>query len=211
MASITMTAALRKRKMLKLQLDKGTKTGMFVSLYEGDAKRPFKRMFQTESLLNKTIKAQVESVADQITYYHKLVAAIIKSNAETTVTVAGVSYTVADAIERRNSIMLTRNYITRIKNNIAEAADYITRRDKEIDTEVSSLVERSKTESMDASALKQLESDTRTRVISDKALKIADPCGLASSVDKMEEEYQDFCNELEDALNISNAVTLIEV
>lgn len=156
-------------------------------------------------------KAAYQSAVDLITRRDAIKRAVVKSNAETQVIVAGVAYTVAEAIEMKNHGMdHIRALMMKLTNDLNSAK-------RAADTE-NALLERRGDEyirnmygNTDMKNLTADAVDQRKEFIKSITVELVDPLHISDKIAALDKMYHDFMIEIDAALSTSNAVTEIEI
>lgn len=153
---------------------------------------------------------------DLINRRNAIKRAVIMSNANTMVTVNGVEYTVAEAIDMKNNGMemkdaLLRKLVSqnRIANNIinSHAGEAIEQAaEKYVISIISSQPKDSKM-SIESEAMQGI----RKAYIENNTYDKIDPLGVDALMEKMENEINSFKTNIDAALSVSNAITTIEI
>lgn len=211
MVSITVTQGLRERKVLRDRISRSINEGVFVSVVEGEAKRPASKAYRDLESLKATIQSSTDSVNGLINRYNAIVDALIASNASTTVTIAGVSMTVAAAIERRNSFEMSLNFLNAIQNQHNRCVTEVNTKQVVLDRAIESRILNNKTDSMDAAQVQQVSLDAKTVLDRESKPEVYDPMKNAENLKGLRSEAEAFMDELETQLNIVNATTMISV
>ena len=158
------------------------------------------------------VKSRYQKVRDLIRRRDAIKRAVVASNAATKVTVAGVEYTVAEAIDRKNHGILLLN---KLMKNLAR--DYTTAKrmadvengqslESRADQYVRSLIGNTDVKGMTAE-IKKMRDD----FIAAQTTELLDPIGAQKEIERMEEEITTFMSQVDSALSVSNAITVIEV
>lgn len=163
----------------------------------------------------ETMKSSYQKATDLINRRNALKRAIVLSNANTKVTVGGVEYTVAEAIEMKNhgmefkaTLMRTMAYQndsaqTEINRNSGDAIE------KRAEQYVLSVIQAQPKDSkmtVDSDAMKAL----RKTYIENNTYDLIDPLNVTDLIEKLTEEINEFNTEIDAALSVSNALTVIE-
>lgn len=209
--SITITEALRERKLLKKRIALATQLARPFGIVLGEAQKPEDKKFENKEQLVNALKSLTDSPFALIERYNKLVAAIIKSNATTNVVVAGETLTVADAVERRQSQLMMTTLINQIEAELARIAQTATMKERELNDKIDRQVRDNKTEAMNADDIKALVDETTARLKRVGSVLVVDPCNIREQLMSMKEKNLAFFDELETKLNIVNATTTIEI
>lgn len=138
--------------------------------------------------------------------------AVVNSNAVTKVEIAGVEYTVAEAIDRKNSgiqylntllIRMNHDYVAAKGNADRLNGDALERR---ADEHVKIMIGNSDMKGATAEAQR-----VRNEFIEAQTTDIVDPIGVLAEIEKLREEVNSFLTNVDAALSVSNALTTITV
>lgn len=161
------------------------------------------------------MKSGNQKVNDLINRRNAMKRAVVLSNASTTVTINGVTYTVAEAIEMKNHgvehlerVLATMTYQysaakRKIDENSGEAIE--KRAENYILSVISSQPKDSKM-TVDSDAMKALRKD----YIANNTFDLIDPIGILKKMEELRDEISSFKSEVDAALSVSNALTVIE-
>lgn len=86
-----------------------------------------------EEEFKAVVEADMQSVKDLITRRKEIKEKIVKSNAETLVTIAGKEMTVAAAIERKESIKYEKRLAEELKNQLNNLKAIINNRNEQVE------------------------------------------------------------------------------
>ena len=211
MIQMTVTQALRERKVLKDRITSAIHEGVYVSVVEGESLKPSNKAYKTANDLVSQIQGSTDKVEALIKRYNHIVDALIRSNAITTVTVAGETMTVAAAIERRNSHSMTQMFLQTIGQQYAAVAREVDSKQRSLNVQIENRVANNKTESMDAAQVAQLVEDSKKVLEKEYLPQIFDPSKNAENLQVRRDRAEKFSDELETQLNIINATTMIEI
>jgi hypothetical protein len=158
----------------------------------------------------KNVTSSYQSLMALVERKRKIKSGIVKSNAITMVTIAGEKMTVAEAIERKNSIAIEKN----IRGNLAEKYSQEVRKvenhNAQIQKELLRLLQAtySKPET-------QIEKDDYDKIAipfrENNEAKLIDPLDIEKKLQSFEEKIDAFESEVDIALTESNARNEIEV
>lgn len=158
------------------------------------------------------VKSEWQKLNDLILRRDALKRAVVNSNAVTPVVVAGKTYTVAEAIDRKNNgIPLLEKQLnrlaycyTRAKNAVeAENGDSLERRANDY---VKNIIGNSDMKGATGEAQR-----IRAEFIEAQSMEILDPIGYRKELDRLREEIDGFMTSVDAVLSTSNAVTMISV
>ena len=208
MRKISVTEALNELKLYNSKIDKAINN---VTLC-GAAKKSADMVgvIKKENFAERA-KASYQSVTDLIANRNTLKSAIVKSNAVTDVIINGKTMTVAEAIERKNSIEYDINLLSEIKRQYANATALVEKENKKVDTKVDELIMTLVGKDSDKKLSKD-DQEAVERPYRDKnEFEFVDPIRLYDKIQALESDIDGFTSNVDTALCLSNATTFIEV
>ena len=138
MRKISITEALNELKLYDSKITKAITNATFC----GAAKKSSDKVGVVKKEdFDERAKASYQSVTDLIANRNSLKSAIVKSNAITEVTVADKVMTVAEAIERKNSIEYDETLLNEMKRQYANATATVDKENKKVDAQIDKLLE----------------------------------------------------------------------
>lgn len=157
-------------------------------------------------------KEKYQSICTLINRRNAIKKAITRSNAVTAVTIAGETYTVAEAIDMKTagtaylrSLLGAMYSQYTVANKTAEKENGSKLEDR-ADTYMSSMYSGSDLKNMSEEIKKVREAFVASQVID-----IVDPIGVSKEMDKINDKIDAFMADVDSALSVSNALTTIEV
>ena len=208
MRKISITEALNELKLYDSKILKAITNAKLV----GVAKKSSDKVgvFKKEDFEDRA-KASYQSVTDLIANRNALKSAIVKSNAVTEVTVNGKTMTVAEAIERKNSIDYDETFLTEMKKQYANATDTVTRENKKVDNKVdellATLIGKDSSKDISKESQEAIEKPYRAK----NEYEFIDPIGLLDKIETLEAEIDGFKSEVDTRLAVANSITMIEI
>ena len=200
--SISITQALAEIKLLRKRIETAIDSGEYIAM------KTKKMMFDSDKFIANA-KSSYQSFQDLLIRYNKIKAAIVISNATTTVSIAGKTYTVAEAVERKRSIEFENSLLARMK---------VQYNDVKKRYEAHQVSEQARVERL---LSVELGKDTKTspetiKVLSESFLAenkadIIDPLKLETTIKSMTEEIELFETTVDYTLSESNGRTLISI
>lgn len=207
MEKMTIHRALSELKVIGARIQKGTEELLPSGITQKDKlvnNQHIKEDFE------KKAKEGFQSVMDLIDRKNKIKSAIVKANAETSLTVAGKTMTIADAINLKGVIAYKRAVAERLKKVQASAKMHIEKNNEKVDANALELARvllgKEGVKSGDDDVKKATESYLAANTFS-----LVDPIGVDDKVASLEKEIGDFETEVDAALSEINAVTFIEL
>ena len=210
MRKISITRALQELKLLDQRINKEINSTKFITTKKVKSEK-LQNGIMTVKEFEDNAKAKFQSLNDLI-YRRKIIKSlIVESNAKTTVEINGVTYTVADAIERKTSIEYDKKVLDMLKRQLSSCTTIL-------ETE-NARMEQSKQQFINAvvgrdSVDSKLISDT-TEIANKKfegeETVLVDPINIAKTIDKLEDDIIGFENEVDMVLSEINGITMIEI
>lgn len=208
MRKISITEALNELKLYDSKILKAITNAKLV----GAAKKSSDKVgvFKKEDFEDRA-KASYQSVTDLIANRNALKSAIVKSNAVTEVTVNGKTMTVAEAIERKNSIDYDETFLTEMKKQYACTTDTVTKENKKVDNKVddllATLIGKDSSKDISKESQEAIEKPYRAK----NEYEFIDPIGLLDKIEILEAEIDGFKSEVDTRLAVANSITMIEI
>lgn len=205
---ISITEALNKLKLYDAKISKAINSHKYV----GAAKKSSNMLgVQTKEVFNNNAKAGYQSVTDLIKNRNKLKSLIVQSNAITEVTINNKVMTVAEAIERKNSIQYEIDLLNTLKLQYATATSTVNAENKKVDTQIDKLLETFVGKDTDKKATKEDQAAITEPYREKNEFELVDPLNIYDEIQKLEEEIDGFNSSVNTALVLSNATTFIEI
>lgn len=157
-------------------------------------------------------KSKYQKARDLIRRRDAIKRAVVNSNAVTKVVVAGVEYTVAEAIDRKNKGVeplkllvsaMSRDHLTAKRTADLANGESLLRR---ADDHVKIMVGNSDMKGATTEAQR-----VHKEFIEAQTTDIIDPIGVLAEVEKLNEEINSFLMNVDAALSVSNSLTTITV
>ena len=156
-------------------------------------------------------KASYQSVTDLIANRNTLKSAVVKSNAVTEVTVDDKVMTVAEAIERKNSIEYDETLLNEMKRQYANATATVDKENKKVDAKVDDLLTTLVGKDSDKKLKKEDQEAVEKPYREKNEFEFIDPLGLYEKIQALEADIDGFKSNVDTVLVLSNATTFIEV
>lgn len=208
MRKITITEALKELKLYDEKIYKAINKGEFV----GAAKKNSDLIGHKKK---STYEIDAQSSFDSITALIKnrdaLKSAIVNSNAITKVEIGGMTMTVAAAIEKKSSIEYDKRFLYTMKEQFDSAVSTVARENAKVDAQCDRLIET------------QLSGDNKQKIDKvdieaftapyrkQREFAIVDPLDIEKKIAELESRIDAFEAEVDTKLNVSNALTTIEI
>jgi len=199
-AKISVSQALAELKLLRKRIQNATKDSVFTVVKK-------KRDLLDVAKFSVEASASYQSYKDLLTRYNSIKAAIVFSNATTTVSIAGIEYTVADAVERKKTIEMEKEMLKTMKHQFEMTKMEYDRHVASENTRVERLIqtELGKESKTNVEVITQL---SETFLAQNKA-EIVDPLNLAKEIATLNKAIEDFETKVDWVLSESNGKTTI--
>lgn len=158
-------------------------------------------------------KAAHQSIMDLIRNRNRntLKAAIVKSNAITYLEIGDQKMTVAEAIERKNSIQYEKELLFAMKAQYGSATVTVNKENAKVDNKVDELIQsfvsRDTTKKFDKNEQTAVEALYREQ----NEWELVDPLNLFDIMTKLEADIDTFESQVDGKLSLCNATTFIEL
>lgn len=154
-------------------------------------------------------KNNYKSIFALINRRNAIKRAVSLSNAVTEVTIGGMTFRVAEAIEMKNRGMDNfKNLVMELSSQLNRASGVIKRSEDEMDERADKYViglygSKEKAQSPEVTAV-------RDAYVKANTYELVDPINIKTQIDKYQHLISDFESEVDSALSVSNAITEIE-
>ena len=203
---ISITRALAEIKLLDSKIESAIQKFEPVTYVEGKSK--VTSVGTTVEGFNEKAKSSYQSITDLIERRNNIKAKVIQSNALTKVTIDKKEYTVAEAIERKNSITNELNLLSKLKQsysnnkNKVEAGNSKVRANIDKQLELLAGSDKNKTESV---------GDFVKLALENQQFNLVDILGVEGLIEKLSNSIYEFQSNVDFTLSESNALTTIEI
>lgn len=208
MKKITITEALNELKLYDAKIYKAINSASFVDAAKKSADKVGNIKKET---FNERAKASYQSVTDLIKNRMAMKSAIVKSNATTTLEVAGRTMTVAEAIEYKSSIEYEQALLNTMTSQYNKASAKNDKENKRVDDKVdellATLIGKDSDKKIDEASQKAVEEPYRKN----NEFELVDPLSVFDKISALDEKVSSFLSEVDSKLSISNSTTFIEV
>ena len=202
-------AGLGELKKIKQRLNSNISYGTYI----GSKKKAANKVLDTDYTVeefNTKVKAEMQSIEDELRNFTNIKNAIVISNAITKVTVGNNEMTVAETIEMKKLIEYKETLLSVLKrkrNNVfSNVASKNERVEENLDNQLASLGIKDKN-SKASDDLAPFMEQYRLQ----NSYEVIDPLKIDELIAKLETEILDFKTNVDVALSESNALTMIEI
>lgn len=156
-----------------------------------------------------TVKATKQQLADLMERRNKIKCAIVQSNAVTKVTIGSTEYTVAEAIERKNTVQQEEALVHVLQNQLLKVNAEVEKHNMVANNQLNNLLGQmvSKEAAVAQESIDALSSSFREQNFA----VLVDPLGIETLVKELQESISEFKMNVDFSLSEINAVTKITV
>lgn len=206
MKKISLHRALSELKMLTERIEAATKN---VVLVRANRKSNEKIDGMPIEEFQKDMQGSYDKVMSLITYRNRLKALVVASNAQTTVKIGTVTMTVAEAIERKQSIQFEKDVVEKLRRQYQRAITQTTEANE-------ALPEKLETYLINILGNKDKQSPDEVKLHTETFMKrneyeLIDPMNVKKIIETLTAQIEEFESEVDAVLSESNATTFIEV
>lgn len=206
--TITLNEALAKIKLLNKKIADKTNKLKLTSYAPKNSETEKKSNKLKKDFIEKG-KSDLQEIQDLIKNIKEIKGKLVIANATNYVTVAGVQYTIAEAIERKNSIVREIDLLQHISTDYHSDKRYVDgvnqQNQTRLDTRINTLLGNS-----DRKDCKDLI-DAITENAKKEEFEVVNEDVVADLIDKMQEEINDFVSNIDVQLTIANSTVTIEI
>jgi len=205
---ISITRALAEIKLLDARIKKEIAESEFVDVHQ-KRKNFTLQTHMTKEEFERHVKANYESIIDLIERRKKIKSAILISNATAKVKIAGIEYTVIEAIERKASINYENNLLKKMKMNNLGVNNRIDEFRAKLDADVQKMLEQNlgSDQKTDKDAFEKIAKP----FFESNELNKVDPILIDKRIDELDKKIDEFLTEVDFVLSESNSKTEIEI
>ncbi|MEE3809261.1 MULTISPECIES: hypothetical protein [Lysinibacillus] len=206
MKKLSIHRALTELKMLNLRIETATNE---VSAVVANRKSNRKMNGVDIQEYEKQMQASYDKVVGLISYRNKIKALVVQSNASTKVIVGKEEMTVAEAIERKQSIQYEKNLLEIMQHQYRSTINTVAK-------ENDALPAKLETYLINILGNKDKQSPDEVKLHTETFMKrneyeIIDPLNVKKQIESLSTRIEEFESEVDAVLSESNATTFIEV
>lgn len=210
--TMTVHKALAELKTMNNRIESAINDARFVAAVKHSAEK-FNGITIAE--FKENIKSGYQKIQSLMARRDAMKRAVVISNATTKVKVGNTEYTVAEAIEMKNHGVeykkVLRQHIMFEWNHAREAllnnsGDVLEKRAEQYVLSVIAAQPKDSKMSVDSEGMQAL----RKNYIENNTYDLIDPLGVVKMMEKLMDEINEFETEVDAALSVSNAITVIE-
>lgn len=159
----------------------------------------------------KNVKDVYSSIQTLINRRAALKQAVVQSNAVTKITVCNKEYTIAEAIEaKNNTVQMLKTLAETINIQYTKANQIVTKENGDKLTQAADSFIASMYGGKDKAAKSDEATTARNSYITANSYDLIDPLNAVTCIKELENFYTQFYNDIDAALSVSNATTVVE-
>lgn len=156
----------------------------------------------------KEVQSKLESVQGLMVFRDRLKKAVVESNAKTVVTVASETMSVAEAIERKQAVKFRKEYVARLEVGYNQLTSQVDKNNASLDVRADEFLVKVFGTNPVAEQDKQ---SARKNFVELNTCYVVGYDGMRSHIDKMKKSIEDFESNVDSALSVVNAKTLVNI
>lgn len=203
---ISVARALTELKTINNRIEKKIDETIFIAGVKKTSKK-IKNVYTRDEFI-ELAKSNYQSIKDLIKRRKDIKSSIVESNANTIVEIAGVKMSVADAIERKNSIELDKMLLAEMTRDYNSIVSQVQAQNEDVEMRLDSLLNSSI--GSDKKDLSGMEGFAKAYRESNE-YEIINPLNLEDEIKKLSKQIEDFESEVDAVLTESNVMTKIEI
>ena len=167
---------------------------------------------QTLEEFKQSIKSDYQSINSNIDRYKALTRAVAQSNAVTKIIVNGSEYTVAEAIAIKNKLIpIKQQLLDRILYVYNKENSLVKEKNDRLEYEADEFVRDKDLKKEDSKNLAETILKTRNDYYNTRKYELVDPLKVNNITKELKDEIDNFLLDIDSALSVSNANTLITI
>lgn len=167
---------------------------------------------QTLEEFKQSIKSDYQSINSNIDRYKALTRAVAQSNAVTKIVVNGSEYTVAEAIAIKNKLIpIKQQLLDRILYVYNKENSLVNEKNERLEYEADEFVRDKDLKKEDSKNLAETILKTRNDYYNTRKYELVDPLKVNNITKELKDEIDNFLLDIDSALSVSNANTLITI
>ena len=163
----------------------------------------------TKKMFEENAKAELASITALIERRAKIKSAIMKQNTITKVNIAGKEYTVAEAVDLKNTIKFQQELLFQIQCQFNKYSNTVDQQNQAVERKIDELIKTAlgnEAKSNSKTSYSLIDEYKKSNEYS-----LVDPIRAKSKIDELSKFIDDFTNEVDIQLQISNCQTEITI
>lgn len=208
MNKMTVAKALKEIKTLDDKINRAHSEGVYIGMFRGG--KDVQNKFSNEQDMAKAIQSSFDKIDQLRDYRSKVKAAVVQSNAKTMVELPIIGkISIAQAIEYKSVIAERKKLVDTVKMQMVQIDQYAQRCDQENKQTIEQRI--SAVSSGDNAPDELVIKSIRESVESQLGYKVVDTKKVREFIQKELDNIAEFEDNVDDIINTSNVMTVIEV
>lgn len=207
MAEYSISEALATKNLLHKRIIKLIKD--FDSLDTVEGKNKIIRNSYTIEDFNKQVKSTYDKINDLIEQRHKLITAIMLTNASTKIKIDDKEMTISEAIALQETIEYKKDILERIRTDLSNTTMNLDSLNETVDRKLTSLLNTMYANKDNKESIDTTEFSKNFK--ENNLYKLVDPLNITKEIAKLDEYIDKFENKLNYKLSEINSITKIEI
>lgn len=200
--------ALTELKMLDARISRAIHEAVFLSTKKHSSDNI--QGMSVEKVV-ENMKSAYQKASDLIERRNAIKRAVVLSNASTRVMIAGVEYTVAEAIDMKNHGLDGPTELRNVmRQQLANCKNYAERENATVDTRADTYI-KEMFGNTDMTKASEEVKRSRKDFVTAQTIELVDPLNIAKVIEELDERINAFMVEVDAALSVSNATTEITI
>jgi len=206
---LSITRALSELKLLNDRILRKASEGVYIAGAKKSSKK-INNIYSREEF-NEKVKSDYQSITALIERRKRIKSAIVSSNSQTKITISNKEMTVAEAIERKDSIEYDKCLLREMSNQFNAVLSNISRQNEMVNANLENLLNTSfgkeRTGKVDESEILAISKP----YLEQNEWEVIDVLALKTKIEDLKTSIEDFESEIDFTLSESNAITKITI
>lgn len=202
----TIHRCLAELKTLDSRISKATRNLNAIGTKKGSSDKILETS-ETVNRFKESVLSDYESLRKLISNRDKIKKAIVLSNATTTVVIGDKEYSVAEAIERKNSIEYEKSLLNRLKTQHREVLSNVNMNNSRMEDNLERQENTMRENGLSADDIRVSTELYRKQ----NGWEMIDPLNIRLTIKELEDYIDAFETEVDHVLSTSNAITTVDI
>ena len=207
MEKMLVTQGLNELKLLDDRIFKKIANAKFIAI----AKKSEKYINGvSRETFKKNAQADYSSITDLVERRNRIKSAIVKSNANTTVIVDGITMTVAEAIDRKNNIEYLVSLLNTMTTQLDKCDNNLLKENNKVAAQIDKLLEAAYGKDSKEKITENMYDAIAKPYRDSNEYEFIDALDLRKKINDLSEHIDNFLSSVDTVLQVSNSTTTIE-
>lgn len=206
---MTITRGLRELKLLDKRIRDVIASAKFVS-HKKKSSDKVEKVYTLDEF-NKQAKAEFQKIQDLIERRKRIKSAIVKANAETIVKIGDKEYTIAEAIERKNSILYEKMLLSQLQRQYNEVLSNLSYKNEDVQERLDNLLEALVGRDVKVKEVAKETNEMAKKFLEENEWEIVNPLNIEKLIEQLRKDIDEFEAEVDYVLSEINSITKITI